>query len=323
MLANQPPAVEILTPAKLNLFLELRERRADGFHELETVMVAINRFDRVRMAFTETDDVHVDCHWLPNQAVVVHRYRGAQTVAALPSSQHNLVTRTLEQFRQRFSIAKGFRATVAKTIPAGAGMGGASSDAAAALRAAAQLCDIAPHEPRLLQLAGEMGSDIPFFFGASDGPMTAAIATGRGEQIASIPVGGKLHFVVVHPPASVSTVEVYRRCQVPPEPVSATAMLAAMVSGRAARIAGQLLNRLADPSRATSDWIDRVLTAIRRTSVLGYQVTGSGSACFGICPNAATASRIAHQLQATGVGIAFAAESVQIANPSRDLGSFL
>ncbi|WP_417746292.1 4-(cytidine 5'-diphospho)-2-C-methyl-D-erythritol kinase [Rosistilla oblonga] len=320
MHANQPPAVEINTPAKLNLFLELLDRRADGFHKLETVMVAINRFDRIRVALSDSADVRVECGWLPHQAAVVERYRGSQAVAALPRSQDNLVTRALEQFRQRFSIADGFRASIAKTIPAGAGMGGASSDAAGALRAAAQLCQIDQHDQRLLQLAGELGSDIPFFFGSPQGAMSAAIATGRGEQIDPVSIGGKLHFVVVHPPESVSTAEVYRRCQVPSRPSSAAAMLAALVGGRGTQIASQLLNRLSEPARATSEWIDRVLSAIARTPVLGYQVTGSGSACFGVCPNAAVASRIAHNLQAAGIGSAFAAHSVCIASPTRDMG---
>lgn len=318
--ANQPTAVEIFTPAKLNLFLELLDRRADGFHELETIMIAINRYDRIRVALSDRPEVQLDCGWLPHQAGVVQRYRGAEQIASLPESSDNLVSRSLSLFRERFSISQGFSVELAKSIPAGAGMGGASSDAAAALRAAAKLTGVDRHDPALLQLAGELGSDIPFFFGSPQGPMTAAIATGRGEQIDRIACGGRLNFVVVHPPASVSTATVYRRCQVPRQPTSAAAMLAAIRTGRAAQIAGQLRNRLAEPAQATSKWIDRVLSALGRTSVLGYQLTGSGSACFGICPSAAIAGRIACQLQATGLGNAFAAHSVCAAHPMRGLG---
>ncbi|MEZ6087807.1 MAG: 4-(cytidine 5'-diphospho)-2-C-methyl-D-erythritol kinase [Pirellulaceae bacterium] len=313
MISGLTRSIQIDAPAKLNLFLELHGRRNDGYHDLETVMIAIDRFDHLTVSLSESDTVETDCCWRPHDRLIAARYGSPDSsVVSLPNSHDNLVTRALQCFRETFHIDFGFRVELRKTIPAGAGMGGASSDAAAALQGAAHLCGVDPHHPDLLHLAGLLGSDIPFFFGSKNHRASAALGSGRGEQITSIDVGQRIPFVVVHPPVGISTKQVYQTCSIPTRATASEPIIAAMAKGNLTQVSGHLVNRLTEPARAASDWVDRVLSAISRTPVLGYQMTGSGSACFGICRTQKMASTIAHRLQAAGIGIAFAARSICI-----------
>lgn len=313
MFSGLTQSIQIDAPAKLNLFLELHGRRPDGYHDLETLMIAINRFDRVCIGLSDTGTVETECSWQPHQKAVAERYgETGSSVLELPDSRNNLVTRSLQAFRDAYQIEAGFRVSLKKTIPAGAGMGGASSDAAAALQGAAKLCGIDCHHPKLLELAGELGSDIPFFFGAKDARFSAALGSGRGERIKAIDVAHSIPFVVVHPPVSVSTKEVYQSCHVPERAAPCQPIITALQQGNLTQIASQLINRLTEPARSASGWIDRVLHTISQTPVLGYQMTGSGSACFGICRTHKMAMAIAHRLQSSGIGIAFAARSVWV-----------
>ena len=127
MFSGHTQSIQIDAPAKLNLFLELHGRRPDGYHDLETVMIAINRFDRTCIGFSETGTVQTTCSWEPHLKAISQRYGDTDSgVLDLPDSQNNLVTRALQAFRDAYRIEAGFRVTLKKTIPAGAGMGGAS-----------------------------------------------------------------------------------------------------------------------------------------------------------------------------------------------------
>ncbi len=308
--------VQISTPAKLNLFLELLGRRSDGFHELETIMLPINRYDTLRVEQIEKPEVLTRCSWLPSVAIATRRANASQAMMELPRPEDNLVTRALDDFRQAFGIEHGFRVAITKTIPAGAGMGGASSDAASALVAACKLCGIDSRDSRLMQLAAGLGSDVPMFIADPAGSSGAAHATGRGERIKRIACCGRLHFVVIQPPEALSTAAVYKRCSVAAEPVSGQSMIHALATGDSSQVARLLLNRLTAAACEISDWIDRTLAQIAHLPVMGYQMTGSGSACFAICPNDRVAHRIARRLQATGIGLTFAAHTVRLPTPT-------
>ena len=212
-------------PAKLNLFLELQSRREDGFHEIDTVMIPIVWCDELSVQRIPESNVQIAVQWLPSQQIVAQRLgiakdsSAAASILSIPSDASNLVHRALTSFQEAFQITDGFSCHLGKRIPAGAGMGGASSNAASALRCAAILCGIPLDTPHLTEIAAAIGSDVPFFLGlGGTKPIAGARATGRGEQITPIELGRKLDCVVIYPAVSLSTAKVYQHSQIPLRP---------------------------------------------------------------------------------------------------------
>ncbi|MEX0978480.1 MAG: hypothetical protein WDZ48_06495, partial [Pirellulales bacterium] len=149
----------------------------------------------------------------------------------------------------------------------------------------------------LAELAAELGSDVPFFL---DGK--AAICRGRGELIEPVTNLLPLYFVVVRPPEGLSTADVYARCQVPPEPRRAAPLVEALQAGDTRKLKQFMYNRLQGPAESLSPWIARVRREFSAQDCLADQLTGSGSAYFGICRHARHARRVAGRLQARGLG---------------------
>ncbi|MFK8112980.1 MAG: 4-(cytidine 5'-diphospho)-2-C-methyl-D-erythritol kinase [Rubripirellula sp.] len=279
-------------PAKLNLFLELLKRRDDGFHEIDTVMIPIDWCDELQITRTEEAGVRLSVDWLPSQEVIAKRLgidpksdQGKQLLR-VPSDESNLVHRAITRFVQTFEIQAGFDCRLGKRIPAGAGMGGASSDAAAALRCCAKLCGIPDHAQQLWDIAAEIGSDVPFFLGSVKNEkvlsMAAVRATGRGEVLCPAAVTSPLHFVVAYPNVALSTAKVYADCQVPLAPVSADEFVKELASGDISRFGPLMMNRLSEPAKKNAIEIDKMLRSLWRTDLRLCQLTGSGSACFAL-----------------------------------------
>jgi 4-diphosphocytidyl-2-C-methyl-D-erythritol kinase len=330
-------AVEIFPPAKLNLHLEVLGKRADGFHELETVMMAIDLRDRMRITSTASSEITVDCRWIPHAGFWKTAFARAdaeneksadqtQRSVELPPPRENLVYRTLSRFVEVFEIERGFQVTLEKKIPAGAGLGGASSDAAAALLAAAKLCRLQNETERIREIAAEMGSDIPFFMGHSSTATSgsargysAAIARGRGEILEPLPAIQSRHFIVLYPPQPLSTAAVFARCRPAAEPRPASRLAAALRTESTGKLSASMFNRLTDPARNLSRWVDESLRAVRLVGLDGGNKTGSGSACIAMAPSATVAQRACRRLAARGLGACFATKTVELPAPGRFL----
>lgn len=292
-------------PAKLNLFLELLARRDDGFHEIDTVMVPIDCRDELSLERIPAPRVELDVRWLPSRTIIAKRLGiepGTERDKALldiPADESNLVHRALTQFRSVFDISDGFRCRLGKQIPAGAGMGGASSDAASALLCAARLHEIPANTPRLRQLAAELGSDVPFFLGLEgEGPIDGAHATGRGEYLRPLRFATPLDFVVIFPGVSLSTAKVYANSQVPPSPQSSTPLISALEAREPEDFGARMLNRLADPAKKLAPQISEILESLWQADLRTCQLTGSGSACFAIASSTTNAKQCADRLRA-------------------------
>ena len=166
--------IALRAPAKLNLGLEIVGRRLDGYHDIVTIFQAVSRFDDLCLS--------------PAAAV---RLRVSDPAL---SGGDNLVVRALELLRERASVASGAEAHLEKTIPVAAGLGGASSDAAAALLAGQRLWRTTFSDAELAKLAGMLGADVPFFLRGG-----TALATGRGERLTPLPTPRPIQFIVVVP----------------------------------------------------------------------------------------------------------------------------
>lgn len=291
-------------PAKLNLFLEIPARRDDGYHEIDTVMVAVDWRDELQIESIPKPEIKLTSAWLPSPGAVAHDLglplSGAHLPGLLriPDDDSNLVVRALQAFRTHFRIHGGFRVRLGKRIPAGAGMGGASSDAAHAISCAAQIHQVANEYDALHAIASSIGSDVPFFLPSSGADsIIAAHATGRGEVISPLSMRTSIHFVVAYPAASLSTAEVYRQLKVPSKPVSSDAFLAGLRSGERESIGKSMMNRLSEPALKILPQLGELLESLWHCGLQPCQLTGSGSACFGIANDAEHAKDVVKRLQ--------------------------
>lgn len=297
--------VSVLAPAKINLFLELLGKRPDGFHELETIMVAVSLFDRLEVTPTKERGVHLDCAWDSGQLAQATRLgQCSQLLGDLPPQDSNLVYRAVKLLQTEENVPLGARIVLRKRIPSASGFGGASSDAAAALFAASKAWDLNLSIDRLSELAAQLGSDIPFFFHAGQLGSGQAIATGRGENIETFS-GRRLDLVLIRPAGGVSTAEAYRRCQLPEVPDTSSELLASLKSHQRTSMPRKLTNRLTRPAREISTRIDQLAKICEQLDVVAHQMSGSGSGYFAICRSRAHARRVAARLQAQNVGLVF------------------
>ncbi len=250
-------------PAKLNLSLAVTGRRADGFHELVSLVASLELADR--LDFTPGGPWRLTCD-----------------DPALPIDGSNLVLKAAAAYaRVRPDVVPGhFHLT--KKVPSGAGLGGGSSDAAAALR----ILDRTMAEPSgldpLEELAAEIGSDCPYFVRGQ-----AAIMRGRGERLERVPVAAATalkgrRVLVAKPPFGVPTPEAYALLAKTKAYAEAAAVEAALAEWLAQpqRDPSSLGNTLADPVFAKYLALPAALDALVRNPGIVFRMTGSGSACF-------------------------------------------
>lgn len=264
-----PRTVRLRCPAKLNLFLEVLGRRPDGYHELSTVMAPIGIFDTLLVRESRRFRLEVDGPPLPGTNTVEKAYRAVAKRRKIP----------------------GVRATLVKGIPAGSGMGGGSSDAAAMIEALDLLFDLGldRHE-----VAAEIGSDVNFFL--ERGP---ALCTGRGEKVAPIRSGPELHAVVYWPGFSLSTAAVYGRVREfltrPPRVVIDFLNSFGREGPEGLRKA--LFNRLEAAAFALHPELSALRARLEEAVPHGARMTGSGSALYGLCASGAEARRVARRVR--------------------------
>lgn len=293
-----PTHVEVLAPAKVNLFLEVLARRPDGFHEIETLMVAVAMADTLRLAPRVDGEIRLQCRWAYGLAAGASAGdSAADSLGEIPSESQNLVWRAVEWLRKRAGHSGGADIELIKRVPAAAGLGGASSDAAAALVAANAAWRLGWSRERLAEVAAELGSDVPFFLGGG-----AAICRGRGEQIEPLRAP-RLHIALVRPPVGLSTPQVYSRCLPSAAPVGASALVRQLARGDVAAAGRAMKNDLQPAAEALSEWIGKVLGEIDRAGAAARQMSGSGSSCFGLCHSARHARRVASRLGSRRIGL--------------------
>ncbi len=302
-------AVEIVihTPAKLNLFFEVLGKRSDGYHEIETLMCPIGWYDTLCFAETAGEDLELECQ-CGSAAGYARPASGCPGHGSgfeeVPRDGKNLVLQAVDLVRQRTGRKQGARLRLIKRIPAAAGLGGGSSDAAAALVAANLGWRLGLSLPALALMAAELGSDVPFFLNC--GP---AVCRGRGERIEPTPRLGLMNFVVVRPPEGLATAAVYGVCRPPASPRPLQPLLDALRQGNARQAGSLLFNRLQAAAEQLSPWIGRLGRLLAGEDCLGHGMSGSGTAYFGLFRSALQARRVARRLLARGIGCVVAVRS--------------
>ena len=268
--------------AKINLHLGVGAPREDGFHPLDTVYQAVSLYDDLT--------AHAADDWSLETSVAPHLGE-----VALPAAGENIVDRVAELLRPGGHPA---RVEVSKSIPVAGGMAGGSADAAAALVALDRLWDLQTPDERLLELAAELGSDVPFaLIGGS------AHGTGRGEQVTSLVDTGSWAWVVVPDSGGLSTPAVYRHFDAlfpdaPATPASAQPVLDALASGDPLRLARALHNDLQEPAIDLAPHLGELLDRGESEGALRGLVSGSGPTCVFLCESTEAAHAVARGLGA-------------------------
>jgi 4-diphosphocytidyl-2-C-methyl-D-erythritol kinase len=286
-----PNGLTVLAPAKLNLFLRVVARRPDGYHDIESVMASVDFYDTLNFERTSTSEIELK--------VVDNSPRSKLTGLRLeaPSGPENLVVRAAMLLREHTGCRDGIRIVLVKRIPSSAGLGGGSSDCAATLGALNRLWKLQLKRDELLELAGRLGSDVPFFM--SDAPM--ATCTGRGEQIEPLRFSTNLHFVIAKPASGLSTPAVYRACRVDETGQDVASFVDSLRCGDIGAMAQRLHNGLQAPAESLSSDVRNLRLRFDELSVIAHQMSGSGSAYFGVCRSRPHAARVASRLRALGV----------------------
>ena len=273
---NGPSAVTVWAPAKVNLFLEVVGKRADGYHELRTLMVAVSLYDTLTFTLAPSGWIRLSCSGVN-----------------LSTGPENLVFRAADHLRRHAGIDAGADVVLTKRIPLAAGLAGGSTDAAATLVGLNRFWGLGLGRSELSAMAADLGSDVPFFL-----DLPSAWCTGRGEVVERWPLGARLHMVLVAPPFGWSTADVYRNVAVPAEPLSGDEMKAAVRAGDVAAIGRLLHNRLQEPAERLrpelADWLAR----LKSLGPAGCLMSGSGSTLFALCRDRREAARIAREFRA-------------------------
>lgn len=258
MTASPNEPLRVKAPAKINLTLAVHERRSDGYHDLESWVVCVDLFDD--LAFRPATSFQLE---IVNDD-------------SIPTDDRNLVHRAAHALAGRAGIEPNVSIRVHKRIPAGAGLGGGSSDAAACLIGLKRLWGLELTVDELSAIGARIGSDVPLFVRGGQ-----LVMRGRGERIESLARSIEGWVVLICPTLHVSTAEVYAAyAQVNRDRVSAAPW--EMDDLNSDRIAGRLFNDLESAACTIEPELRRLHVRLDGLNDRPVRVTGSGSAMFAL-----------------------------------------
>jgi 4-diphosphocytidyl-2-C-methyl-D-erythritol kinase len=267
--------------AKINLTLDVRGRRSDGYHELVTVMQTVDLYDTICLAESADEQIHLRCD-RPEL-----------------NNADNLAVRAAQLMRQRLDIKRGLVLELRKCIPTAAGLGGGSSDAAAILLTLWKWWQLPLHAGDLLDMAAALGSDVPFFLTGG-----LALCEGRGEQVTPLTPrwpAALRWFVLIKPAIAISTAAVFGN--LPASDYSdgshSRAVCAALEEGHDPRLEDLhndlergVLERYPEVARARSDLYSAGAELVR--------LSGSGPTLFAPFASLAEATLVQRDMQSRG-----------------------
>jgi 4-diphosphocytidyl-2-C-methyl-D-erythritol kinase len=252
--------VRVVAPAKVNLYLGVGEVLASGYHAVTSVLHTLELADT--LTIVPAAKLSLCC---------------ATDVGVPP--EENLVWRAAVAMGEALGREPHFEIEIAKQIPHGAGLGGGSSDAAAAIAGLAHLWGEDPLDERCLQIARSLGADVPFFLYGG-----AALMGGRGDELVRRLPALDVPVLLVRPHRPVSTAAAYRAFDAAPVPAAGeSGTVAALVAREAGALARALANNMEAASVAVVPEVGEALAWVRgQEGVLGAEVAGSGSAVFAL-----------------------------------------
>ena len=287
------PTLKLRAPAKVNLGLRLVGLRPDGYHLLESLFVPLSLADEIELGWRRDGPDGVDLE-VENAADA----NLPPALEALDAGPQNLAARAAEAFRKVYGVTGTLSIRLSKRIPAGAGLGGGSSDAGTVLSGLAELTGVVDVRNKGLgEQALRLGADVPYFLAPEP-----ALVSGVGDQVEPVDGIPPLDLVLANPGISVATAEVYRVADVLRDSLTATgagstmraiSRLAGGTGVGAPALGDLLVNDLTPAAIRLCPPIGRWLDRLRDAGAVGVGMSGSGGTVFGVFENALEAERAA------------------------------
>jgi len=271
--------IRVTAPAKINFFLEITGKRPDGYHTLSIVFQTISLGDG--LTFQPARDLSLVC-----------------SDVTLPTDERNLVMKAALLLRQALKEPQGAKIHLEKKVPAGAGLGGGSSDAAAVLLTLPKLWKRDVPLDHLAELAVQLGADVSFFLKGG-----LCMASGIGEKLTPLPPLPETWLVLVYPGFGVSTKEAYAKVRLPFKRVVMPAKAGTQSIFWAPASAGvtseDLFNRFEELVFPDHPELPRLKERLLQAGATGALMSGSGSAIFGLASSRVHGEQILAQVQKT------------------------
>ena len=245
--------------AKINLSLNVKSAREDGYHELEMIMVPIDFYDMLEMRFAEETTL-------------------SNNRSYLPVNEKNTVIKAIRTMQRKYGITQEFACTLEKHIPTRAGLAGGSADGAAVIRMMDKMCHLDMSQQEMIDVAKEVGSDVPFCVVSRP-----SFVTGTGEFLEPFPVNTDFELLLVKPKRGVSTKEAFALCDsTDPVHPDCFKMREALINNDYQGVIDNLGNSLEDAALQLVPEIAQVKKALEALGFDGVLMSGSGSTVFGI-----------------------------------------
>ncbi|MFH2145651.1 MAG: 4-(cytidine 5'-diphospho)-2-C-methyl-D-erythritol kinase [Candidatus Omnitrophota bacterium] len=270
--------LKLSTPAKINLFLEILGKRKDGYHNLKTLFLKVRLFDKINICARKDKTIKISCN-----------------VKNVPVNKKNLVFKAVRLMQKYGGLDRGVSINIKKNIPVAAGLGGASSDAAATLFGLNRLWALNLSLKALMGLAKKIGADVPFFL-LTD---SMAYGTGRGDILKPLKIDKKYWILLVIPKIKVSTKRIYQAFT---EDLTKTRddvkLLTCALRKVDISVIGELLfNRLESVTFNKYRWLGKLKDKISALGARAVLMSGSGAVLFGFFKNREEAIRIRNKLR--------------------------
>jgi 4-diphosphocytidyl-2-C-methyl-D-erythritol kinase len=263
-------------PAKINLGLDVLGKRQDGYHELAMIMASVDLAD------------HLHIEEIPEDKIIIETNK-----AFLPTDKKNHVYEAIELLKKRYGIKKGVKVYIQKHIPVAAGLGGGSTDCAAALRAVNRLWNLNLSISELASIGGEIGSDVPYCVYSQ-----TALVEGFGEKVTLIKSMPQCWVVVVKPRMSVSTRTVF--AQVKMEEMhhpDIPALMEAIEAGDYQKMTANLGNSLEAVTIKRHPVIQQIKDRMLKYGADAAMMSGSGPTVYALCKKHSRAQRVVNGLK--------------------------
>lgn len=262
-------------PAKINLTLDVLGRRVDGYHELHSLVIGVGLYDYLRAKLTNTEEIRIVC----DQPGIAPR--------------ENLACRAAKSLQKKNRVPLGAELVLKKRIPLAAGLGGGSSDAAAALRLCNELWECKQTDVELAALGATLGSDVPLFF-----RLPSALITGRGEFVAPVRLNWTGWALLICPGLAVRTTDVYAVWQRDDAQTQVGRHDEAILSAkRASDLSGLLSNQLEAAAFRACPELAELADRVDRHGIGPVHMTGSGAVLYRLFDDADEASRAGQRIQ--------------------------
>ncbi|MFN9720251.1 MAG: 4-(cytidine 5'-diphospho)-2-C-methyl-D-erythritol kinase [Planctomycetota bacterium] len=270
-------------PAKLNVFLEVLGKRADGYHELETVMLRTSLCDQLSVKCTSGTGLSLRF----SDATPSDMQQG------IPLDESNLILRAAAMVRSAMYLPQGAEFILHKRIPPESGLAGGSSNAATTLLLCRELWNAPLSDAQLHSMAASLGSDINFLLSG----YPAALCSGRGEQVREIPLGRDLYFIALRPRRGNSTADVFRATGLSGELRSSASLIDCLQAASGADMIPLMFNRLTEAGRRVNFEMDQLMSRLNAVTRRSVHMSGSGSTVFIAVSGRAEAVQLQNQIR--------------------------